>query len=65
MYVEASMELGPEDVSLLEKCPHFRGSYVEACFKVIGRSGQNMTWEEKESCMYIEQRVDHLNCSDE
>ena len=22
------MELGPEDVSLLEKCPHFRGYYV-------------------------------------
>ena len=24
-YVQASMELGPEDVSLLERCPHFRG----------------------------------------
>ena len=23
--VQASMELGPEDVSLLERCPHFRG----------------------------------------
>ena len=23
MYVQASMELGPEDVSLLERCPHF------------------------------------------
>ena len=23
-YVEASVELGPEDVSLLEKCPHFK-----------------------------------------
>ena len=22
------MELGPEDVSLLERCPHFRGWYV-------------------------------------
>ena len=22
------MELGPEDVSLLERCPHFRGCYV-------------------------------------
>ena len=24
------MELGPEDVSLLERCPHFRGYYVQA-----------------------------------
>ena len=23
-------ELGPEDVSLLERCPHFRGCYVQA-----------------------------------
>ena len=29
-YVQASMELGPEDVSLLERCPHFRGCYVQA-----------------------------------
>ena len=27
-YVQASIELGPEDVSLLERCPHFRGCYV-------------------------------------
>ena len=26
--MQASMELGPEDVSLLERCPHFRGWYV-------------------------------------
>ena len=24
------LELGPEDVSLLERCPHFRGCYVQA-----------------------------------
>ena len=24
------MEWGPEDVSLLERCPHFRGCYVQA-----------------------------------
>ena len=24
------MELGPEDVSLLERCPHVRGCYVQA-----------------------------------
>ena len=24
------MVLGPEDVSLLERCPHFRGCYVQA-----------------------------------
>ena len=23
------MELGPEDVSLLERCPHFRRCYVQ------------------------------------
>ena len=28
-YVQASMELGPKDVSLLERCPHFRGCYVQ------------------------------------
>ena len=28
-YVQASVELGPEDVSLLERCPHFRGWYVQ------------------------------------
>ena len=28
--VQASVELGPEDVSLLERCPHFRGSCVQA-----------------------------------
>ena len=30
MYMQASMELGPEDMSLLERCPHFRGCYVQA-----------------------------------
>ena len=29
MYVQDSMELGPEDVSLLERCPHFRGYRVQ------------------------------------
>ena len=24
-----TIELGPEDVSLLERCPHFRGCYVQ------------------------------------
>ena len=24
------MEFGPEDVFLLERCPHFRGCYVQA-----------------------------------
>ena len=28
------MELGPEDVSLLEKCPHFRGWYVQASMEL-------------------------------
>ena len=30
MYIQSSMELVPEDVSLLERCPHFRGCYVQA-----------------------------------
>ena len=29
MYRLHSVELGPEDVSLLERCPHFRGCYVQ------------------------------------
>ena len=33
-YVQASMELGPEDVSLLERCPHFRGWHVEASMEL-------------------------------
>ena len=28
------MELGPEDVSLLERCPHFRGWYVKASMEL-------------------------------
>ena len=28
------MELGPEDVSLLEMCPHFRGWYVQASMEL-------------------------------
>ena len=28
------MELGPEDVPLLERCPHFRGWYVQASMKL-------------------------------
>ena len=33
-YVQASMELGPEDVSLLERCPHFRECYVQASMEL-------------------------------
>ena len=28
------MELGPEDVSLLERCPHFRGWYVQTSMEL-------------------------------
>ena len=28
------MEMGPEDVSLLERCPHFRGWYVQASMEL-------------------------------
>ena len=34
------MELGPEDVSLLERCPHFRGCYVQ--YLVMGPWNQGM-----------------------
>ena len=34
-YVQASMELRPEDVSLLERCSNFRGS-VCTCFNGVG-----------------------------
>ena len=30
MHIQASMKLGPEDMSLIEKCPCFRGCYVQA-----------------------------------
>ena len=33
-YVQASVELGPEDVSLLERYPHFRGWYVQASMEL-------------------------------
>ena len=33
-YVQVSVELGPEDVSLLERCPHFRGWYVQASMEL-------------------------------
>ena len=29
------MELGPEDVSLLERYPHFRGCYVQASMELV------------------------------
>ena len=32
-YVQALMELGPEDVSLLERCPHFSKRYTDPGFK--------------------------------
>ena len=32
--IQASIELGPEDVSLLERCPHFRGCYVQASIEL-------------------------------
>ena len=30
----SSVELGSEDVSLLERCPHFRGCYVQASMEL-------------------------------
>ena len=32
--IQSSMELGPEDVSLLERCPHFRGCYVQSSMEL-------------------------------
>ena len=34
VHFQVSMELGPEDVSLLERCPHFRGYYVQALMEL-------------------------------
>ena len=34
--MQSSMELGPEDVSLLERCPHFRGCYICTVFNGVG-----------------------------
>ena len=60
------MELGPEDVSLLERCPHFRGWYVQASmelgpedvspirevssFQRVVCTGLNGTWRCVPSC---------------
>ena len=33
-YVQASMELGTEDVFLLERCPHFRRCYVQVSMEL-------------------------------
>ena len=32
------MELGPEDVSLLERCPHFRGWHICTGFNELGHA---------------------------
>ena len=37
------MELGPEDVSLLERCPHFRGCYVQASME-LGPQQVHIMW---------------------
>ena len=34
MYVYRLQEFRPEDVSLLERCPHFRGWYVQASMEL-------------------------------
>ena len=41
------MELGPEDVSLLERCPHFRGCYVQASME-LGPEDVSRFW----GCIY-------------
>ena len=33
-HVQVSMELGIEDLSLLERCPHFRGWYVQVSMEL-------------------------------
>ena len=33
-YIRCVPKLGPEDVSLLERCPHFRGCYVQASMEL-------------------------------
>ena len=34
IHVYSDVELGPEDVSLLERCHHFRGWYVQASMEL-------------------------------
>ena len=34
LLLSRSIGLGPEDVSLLERCPHFRGWYVQASMEL-------------------------------
>ena len=36
-YVQASMKLGPEDVSSLERCRHFRGCYIQVSMVLLER----------------------------
>ena len=50
------MELGPKDVSLLEKCPHFRGHYVYV--QVSVELGQDVSLLERcphfrDTCIYV------------
>ena len=54
------MELGPEDVSLLERCPHFRGCYVQASVE-LGPEDVSLL----ERCPHFRgyrRRVEHLSC---
>ena len=34
VHVQASTQLGSEDVSLLQRCPHFRGWYVQTSMEL-------------------------------
>ena len=34
MYIQASMEVGPEDMSLLERHPHFKGCYIQVSMEL-------------------------------
>ena len=49
------MELGPEDVSLLERCPHFRGCYVQVSMEL---GPEDVSLLERcphfRGCMYIQ-----------
>ena len=38
------MELGPEDVSLLERCPHFRGCHVQASMELGPEDVLQWSW---------------------
>ena len=47
------MELGPEDVSLLERCPHFRGCYMYI-FQLVFEELKHLYAQQRQGIVLIE-----------